>query len=64
MDKFTCVDDYEEYALKVLPPSVRDYYKSGAGDEITLQWNKEAFRKYVFKISNNKSLFFFILFIF
>ncbi|XP_044011203.1 hydroxyacid oxidase 1 isoform X2 [Aphidius gifuensis] len=46
MNTFTCIDDYEKFALKVLTPSVRDYYKSGAGDEITLNWNKKLFKKY------------------
>ncbi|KAK0172704.1 hypothetical protein PV328_005989 [Microctonus aethiopoides] len=46
MEQLVCIDDFEKLALKILTPSVRDYYKSGAGDEITLKWNREAFRKY------------------
>ncbi|XP_063973722.1 uncharacterized protein LOC135160747 [Diachasmimorpha longicaudata] len=46
MEAFTCVQDFEESALKRLPISARDYYRSGAGDEVTLQWNRNAFRKY------------------
>lgn len=61
MNTFTCIDDYEKFALKVLTPSVRDYYKSGAGDEITLNWNKKIFKKYIILISINY-LHLFILF--
>ncbi|KAK0179652.1 hypothetical protein PV327_005386 [Microctonus hyperodae] len=46
MEQLVCIDDFEKLALNILTPSVRDYYKSGAGDEITLKWNREAFRKY------------------
>ncbi|XP_033228770.1 hydroxyacid oxidase 1-like isoform X2 [Belonocnema kinseyi] len=45
MKKFVCVNDYEEQALKVLTPLARDYYKDGAGEEISLKLNKEAFNK-------------------
>ncbi|KAH0945395.1 hypothetical protein HN011_002971 [Eciton burchellii] len=46
MTEFVCVQDYEKYALEHLPLSVRDYYKSGAGEEYSLKWNKRAFYKY------------------
>lgn len=46
MAAYVCVKDYEKYALEHLPPSVRDYYKSGAGDECSLKWNREAFKNY------------------
>ncbi|XP_015113733.1 hydroxyacid oxidase 1 [Diachasma alloeum] len=46
MEAFTCVQDFEQSAMKILPISARDYYRSGAGDEVTLEWNKNAFRKY------------------
>ncbi|XP_076284088.1 hydroxyacid oxidase [Lasioglossum baleicum] len=46
MSQFVCVEDYEKYAIKHLPPAVRDYYNSGAGEEFSLRLNVEAFRKY------------------
>ncbi|XP_066600104.1 2-Hydroxyacid oxidase 1 [Prorops nasuta] len=46
MNKFVSVEDYENYALNNLTPSVRDYYKSGAGGERSLKWNREAFGIY------------------
>ncbi|XP_023289079.1 peroxisomal (S)-2-hydroxy-acid oxidase GLO3-like [Orussus abietinus] len=46
MEQFVCLLDYERYALKHLKPSVRDYYRGGAGDEYTLNLNREAFKKY------------------
>ncbi|XP_001604479.1 hydroxyacid oxidase 1 [Nasonia vitripennis] len=45
MARFVCIQDYEKHALNNLTPSVRDYYRSGAGDENTLKWNREAFKK-------------------
>ncbi|XP_076234394.1 hydroxyacid oxidase [Calliopsis andreniformis] len=46
MNQFICIEDYEKYAEKHLPPSVRDYYNSGAGEQYSLRMNLEAFRKY------------------
>ncbi|XP_076384022.1 hydroxyacid oxidase [Megalopta genalis] len=46
MSQFVCVEDYEIYATKHLPPAVRDYYNSGAGEQFSLRLNTEAFRKY------------------
>ncbi|KAL6448737.1 hypothetical protein ACFW04_000510 [Cataglyphis niger] len=46
MAALVCVEDYEKYALEHLPPSVRDYYKSGAGEEYSVKWNREAFKNY------------------
>ncbi|XP_019887757.1 peroxisomal (S)-2-hydroxy-acid oxidase GLO1 isoform X1 [Ooceraea biroi] len=46
MTEYVCIQDYEKYALEHLPPSVRDYYKSGAGDEYSVKWNREAFKNY------------------
>ena len=57
MAQFICVRDYEEHALKILPPIARDFYKSGADDENTLKWNREAFTKYVKKSFNNYIFF-------
>lgn len=42
---FVCVDDYEKVALQKLTPVVRDYYKSGAGEEYTLKLNIDTFRR-------------------
>lgn len=42
---FVCVDDFEQYALKVLPVNSKDYYRSGACAQETLRNNKEAFRR-------------------
>ncbi|KAI4498462.1 hypothetical protein M0802_006397 [Mischocyttarus mexicanus] len=49
MANFVCVKDYEKYALNTLPPFIRDYYKSGAGDEYSLGLNREAFKRYRIK---------------
>ncbi|XP_014599549.1 PREDICTED: peroxisomal (S)-2-hydroxy-acid oxidase GLO5 isoform X1 [Polistes canadensis] len=49
MANFVCVKDYEKYGHNNLPPFVRDYYKSGAGDECSLRWNREAFKRYRIK---------------
>ncbi|CAG5097171.1 Similar to GLO5: Peroxisomal (S)-2-hydroxy-acid oxidase GLO5 (Arabidopsis thaliana) [Cotesia congregata] len=46
MDNFVSVDDFEKSALQILPKAVKDYYASGAGKEFTLEWNKDAFKKY------------------
>nr|CAD7432566.1 unnamed protein product [Timema monikensis] len=45
MARFICVDEYEQYALRHLDKNALDYYKSGAGDEITLGQNKTAFNR-------------------
>ncbi|XP_043275920.1 hydroxyacid oxidase 1 isoform X2 [Venturia canescens] len=45
MEKMLTVDDYKQRAMELLPPLARDYYRSGAGDELSLQWNQMAFQK-------------------
>jgi len=45
MAAYVCVEDYEKNALERLPASVRDYYTSGAGEEYSVKWNREAFKK-------------------
>ncbi|XP_028043353.1 hydroxyacid oxidase 1 [Bombyx mandarina] len=45
MEKYVSVKDLEEAALRLLPKSVRDYYKSGATEEQTLGENKKAFQR-------------------
>lgn len=42
-----CVQDYEEQATKILPRNALDYYRSGATQEITLQENKDAIKRFV-----------------
>ncbi len=39
------VADYERDAAELLDPMVHAYYAGGAGDEETLRWNREAFRR-------------------
>lgn len=46
MDKFICVDDYEEEAFKRLPKEALDYYRSGADEQTTLQDNRLAFKRW------------------
>lgn len=46
--KIVCLQDYEENAIKVLPPFVLDYYKGGADQEQTLRDNHEAFKRYCY----------------
>ena len=40
------LDLYERRALDVLPESIRDYYRSGAGNENTLSWNRDDFNNF------------------
>lgn len=47
MEKYICVKDLEEAALALLPQNARDYYKSGATEEFTLEENTIAFKRYV-----------------
>jgi 4-hydroxymandelate oxidase len=35
--------DYEQAAMRLLRPAAREYIIGGAGDEITLRWNREAY---------------------
>uniref|UniRef100_U5ETN3 (S)-2-hydroxy-acid oxidase n=1 Tax=Corethrella appendiculata TaxID=1370023 RepID=U5ETN3_9DIPT len=39
------VDDYEQEAAKIIPKSAYDYYKSGAGNELSLNLNKKCYDK-------------------
>ncbi|KAF1781435.1 Aldolase-type TIM barrel [Phytophthora cactorum] len=41
------VIEYEEYAKEYLPKNAYDYYASGADDMVTLQENREAFKRLV-----------------
>lgn len=40
-----CVSDYEKKAAEILPKSPWDYYRSGAGDQITLALNESAYNR-------------------
>jgi 4-hydroxymandelate oxidase len=39
------LDEFEEHARRVLPEMVYEFLASGAADEHTLRWNREAFAK-------------------
>ncbi len=41
------LDDLEEVAATCVRPAVWAYIQGGAGDERTLEWNREAFRRWV-----------------
>lgn len=43
-----CVNDYESAAFKRVPKEPMDYYKSGAGDELSLRLNRTTWDKYDF----------------
>ncbi|XP_064478495.1 2-Hydroxyacid oxidase 1-like [Ornithodoros turicata] len=45
MEKVVCLDDIEALALAKLDSCARDYYKSGADEEVTLGDNRKAFRR-------------------
>ncbi|KAM8712076.1 hypothetical protein ACLKA7_012578 [Drosophila subpalustris] len=40
-----CVDDFERQADSKLEKTAKDYYKSGAGEQFTLNLNREAFKR-------------------
>jgi 4-hydroxymandelate oxidase len=40
-----CVADYREAARRRMARPVFEYVEAGAGDELTLEWNEEAFRR-------------------
>lgn len=44
-EALVCLRDFEKYAQKHLNANARDYYFSGANDEVTLKENVEAFRR-------------------
>ena len=41
--------DYEEAARQLLTRPAYDYYAGGAEDELTLRWNRAAFRRYMLR---------------
>jgi (S)-2-hydroxy-acid oxidase len=46
MSNLISLDDYERRALEVLTPNARDYYRSGAGNESSLKWNRSDFNNF------------------
>lgn len=46
MNNLISLDDYEKRAHELLPKAALDYYRSGAGDEQTLKWNRHDFGNY------------------
>ena len=42
-----CIADFEEHAEKKLSKANLGFYNTGSYDNYTVQWNKEAFRRYV-----------------
>lgn len=40
-----CISDYEQKAAKLLAKGPWDYYRSGAGEEFTLNLNKSAYNR-------------------
>ena len=43
------IAEYEEAARRLLPRAAYDYYAGGAEDELTLRWNRAAFRRYMLR---------------
>ena len=43
------IAQYEDAARALLTPAIYDYYAGGAEDELTLQWNETAFRKFALR---------------
>ena len=41
--------EYEAAARDLLTPAAYDYYAGGAEDEVTLRWNRAAFRRYMMR---------------
>lgn len=44
---FVSVSDFEQKASVELEKNALDYYKSGAGEQLTLRLNREAFQRFV-----------------
>lgn len=45
MTQLVTLDDYERAARECVAPAVWEYIHSGAGDEYTLRWNREAYNR-------------------
>lgn len=46
MNSLVSLRDYEKRAFELLPRNALDYYRSGAGDEQTLAWNRSDFNNF------------------
>lgn len=46
MSSLVSLDEYEKRAYELLPRNALDYYRSGAGNEQTLAWNRSDFNNY------------------
>nr|XP_023025404.1 hydroxyacid oxidase 1 [Leptinotarsa decemlineata] len=46
MSNLVSIKEFEEHAYRVLPRNTLDYYRSGAGQQLTLKQNREAFSRY------------------
>ena len=44
MNKYVNLDDYRDAAKALMQPPAWEYIDGGAADEITLQWNRDAFK--------------------
>lgn len=42
---FVSLSDFEEKAFQELEKNAFDYYRSGAGEEVTMKLNSEAFQR-------------------
>lgn len=52
---FVCVTDFEEKAHQIIDKQALDYYRSGAGEQFSLNLNREAFKR-LFSIQKKTSL--------
>jgi len=46
MEKFVCLQDYEDYALQTLTKAAVDFYRGGADQEQTLRDNRDGFNRF------------------
>lgn len=46
MNNLVSLGDYERRAYELLPKNALDYFRSGAGDEQTLSWNRNDFNNF------------------
>lgn len=54
METIVCIKDFERKALEILDKNARNYFKSGADDELTVRENCEAFsRQAIFEVEKN-----------
>lgn len=51
--ELVCVADFERKAKQILEKKAADFINSGAGEELSLRLNREAFRRYSFSSINN-----------